>query len=492
MNRSADATEPLGMWDAVSVIVGIIIGASIFRSPADILGNITGTISAGGLILTLPPWLITLALWALVGFLSFVGALCYAELATTYPTGGGDYGFISRAYGPGPGFMFAWSEMSIIRTGGSISAMAYIFSDYANSVLPLKALGPWSGFAYAAVAVVALTLVNVLGVRIGKWMQHLLTSVKLIGLLAIIIAGALYFLWPRTAADVVTESTPVVGYPPSLAVAAVFVFYAYGGWNEAGYVAAELRDRKRNIVRSLMVGVGIVTIAYLAVNAAYLAALGAEPIRRSKVVAADVMALPLGKTGATLISVLIMISALGAINGLLFTGSRLYAAFGSRERLFAWLAARRGSTPYGALAVQAFFSLALMSLFELGQFWKPWLAESLSAVGVDLPERFSRKAGGFDDVVGATAPVFWLYFLLSGYSLLVLRSRDPLAERPFRVPLYPLTPLLFCAACSFMLYESTKYALTLGPGELMTVAAFVLLGVPLYARSGPTQDQQPR
>jgi basic amino acid/polyamine antiporter, APA family len=482
----ARTTATLGMWDAVSVIVGIIIGASIFRAPAEILGNIDDS------KYLLPAWLIALGLWALVGFLSFVGALCYAELATTYPTTGGDYGFISRAYGRWAGFMFAWSEMSIIRTGGSISAMAYVFSDYARRVIPFEAAGEWAGFAYAAVAVVLLTGANMLGLRVGKPLQHFLTSAKLIGLAAIIATGVLFFLWPRSASDVVTASNPVVGYSPALAVAAVFIFYAYGGWNEAGYVAAELRDRQRSIVRSLVIGVGIVSIVYLAVNAAYLLALGVEPIRRSKVVAADVMALPLGNAGATAISILIMISALGAINGLLFTGSRLYATFGSRERLFVWLRRREGSVPYGALAVQAFFSLALMSLFELGRYWKPPLAAACATVGIKLPGGFSRQAGGFEDVVAATAPVFWLFFLLTGCSLLVLRIRDRQAERPFRVPLCPLTPLLFCASSSFMLYESTHHALTVGPGELLTVAAFVLLGVPLYFFSKVNREPQTR
>src|SRR5262249_47965132 len=154
------------------------------------------------------------------------------------------------------------------------------------------------------------------------------------------------------------------------------------------------------------------------------------------------------------------------------------------ERLFARLSGQQGGTPFGSIAAMMVFSIGMMTLFETGEWWKPWLAEQAKVLGIELPERFSRKAGGFDDVVAAAAPAYWLFFLLSGFSLLVLRGRDRNTERPFRVPLYPLTPLLFCGASLFMLYQSTMYALTLGPAELAIVAGFVMLGIPLYALSG--------
>src|SRR5262245_35249487 len=125
-NAELDSRSALGMWDVVSIIVGIIVGATIFRSPADVFCNISPVYQVGGWQLSIPVWLTGLVLWVFVGLLSFVGALCYAELATTYPTIGGDYGFISRAYGRAAGFLFAWSEMAIIRTGASIVAMAYV------------------------------------------------------------------------------------------------------------------------------------------------------------------------------------------------------------------------------------------------------------------------------------------------------------------------------------------------------------------------------
>jgi amino acid transporter len=271
----------------------------------------------------------------------------------------------------------------------------------------------------------------------------------------------------------------------------VFLFYAYGGWNEAAYVAGELRNRRRNMILALMVGVGAVTLIYLAANGAYLAALGLGRVRASEAIAADVMTLPLGSRGAIAISILIMISTLGAINGLLFTGIRLYSNFGQHERLFAWLSKRViGSVPLGALLVQTFFSLALILLFETTDQWKPWLTPKLSSLlavfDMGLPENFEHKPQGFVDVVNCTAPVFWCFFTLSGYALIVLRSREPERERPFRVPLYPILPIIFCLSSLFMLYKSAAYAITKGPAEIMIVATFLILGIPLYAFSGPT------
>src|SRR5262245_4921176 len=151
--NSDRAPARLGMWDAVSIIVGIIIGASIYRSPGEIYGNISDE-------WPVPAWAIGLGLWVVVGLISLAGALCYAELATTYTSPGGDYTFIKRAYGDGPAFLFAWSDLTVIRAGGNVSAVAYVFGDYAQRIMPLPALGSRGSFAYAVAAIVMVGVVN--------------------------------------------------------------------------------------------------------------------------------------------------------------------------------------------------------------------------------------------------------------------------------------------------------------------------------------------
>jgi amino acid transporter len=510
----------LGLWDTVSIIVGIIVGATIFASAPNIFFYTPDASTIFGYKITMSAAWSCLICWGLVGVLSLIGALCYAELGTAYPTSGGDYTYLSRAYGHGPGFIFAWAEMSIIRTGGSITVMAYVFAQYADRLLRSLAgpvvegappnfiqtayahLGHYSQLVLTVLPVLLLTLVNMVGLKSGKWTQNLLSMVKVLGLLAIIGTGALYFLWPRSAEDVLPlvqaekniADKAVYLPPPSFALALVLIFYAYGGWNEAAYVAGELRNRRRNLILALMLGVGAVTLIYLAVNGAYLSSLGLTRVRGSKAIAADVMKLSMGENGSIAMSALIMISALGAINGLLFCGIRLYSNFGQHERLFAWLSRKSiGSVPWGALFVQTFFSLALIILFETGNIWKPWIAPKLESAlqpfNMSLPDKFNKEPmDGFNDIVACTAPVFWLFFTFTGFALIVLRSREPERERPFRVPLYPLLPIIFCLSSLFMLYKSTAWAIQQGPAEIMIVLLFLLLGIPLYALSGPPKS----
>jgi amino acid transporter len=438
----------LGLGDAVSIILGIIIGTGIFVLPASVFSNVSGP-AAG------------LGVWLLGGVLSLVGALCYAELATAYPSAGGDYGYLTRAYGSMVGYLFAWAQLAVIRSGAGIALMAYGFAGYATNLnLPGKET-PW---VYAVLAVVGPVLVNALGLRPGKTFQNLLTLTNVLGLLGIVVVGA-FWSAPEAAQPAASSDEP------SFALALVFVFLVYGGWNEAAYVAADLKNRRRTIVLALVLGLSAITFLYLAVNTAYLAALGFNGVRNSEAVAADVVALPLGERGKQLMSVLVMISALGAINGYLFTGMRLFGAFGSDHRLFSWLTQKSDKVSHGALAAQCAFSLGLILLVETAEYWHPRL-------------HLEANENRITALVDCTAPVFWLFLLLTSVSLFVLRARDPGTERPFRVPGYPVLPLVFTGSCVFMLYRSTDYAAEKQPFEAIVVGGLLLLGLPLYALSG--------
>jgi amino acid transporter len=265
----------------------------------------------------------------------------------------------------------------------------------------------------------------------------------------------------------------------------VMVFYAYGGWNEAAFIACEVKNPNRNIRRALIQGTLLVTVIYLCVNLAYLGALGYSGLCQSKAVAADMFALPFGDTGRKAISLLVMFSALGSVNGLLFTGMRLYGAFGSEHRLFAWLSDKKEGphVAYGALFAQAFFSLLLIAVVELSTEWRGFLAtlgrDWNFALFLNL-----KNTADIDELVTCAAPVFWLFFFLTACSLFVLRFKDPERERPFRVPWYPVLPAIFCFSCAFMLYRSAAYALEQEPAEAFIVLALMLLAFPLIAISG--------
>jgi amino acid transporter len=453
-NGSQPIKAHLGLWDAVSIIIGIVIGSTIFQSPPIILKNVLG------------PWT-GLSAWALGGALSLIGAFCYAELATAYPRSGGDYVYLTRAFGPWMGFLFGWGQLVAIRTS-SIGSLAFVFGGYAARLWNLEqATDVW--FAIGAVA--ALTLMNVVGVVFGKWTQNILTTLKVVGLSGIVIAG---LGWGKPGSFTVEE--PISG--PGFGLAMIFVLYAYGGWNDAALVAAELRQR-RHIALALILGTSGITLIYLAVNVAYIWALGFEGVRQSSAVAADVLKLPLKDFGEKAMCLLVMIAALSSINGVIFTGSRVYATLGTEHSIFTWLGRwhERFGTPLWALVAQALITLAM--ILGVGTEWgRQAIDQVLILCGLAaLP--WEEYFGGFGTLVTGTAPVFWGFFLLSGLSLFVLRERDQRIERPFTVPLFPVLPLVFCATSFYMLYQSIKYAGNLG----LMGAIPLFLGLPLYLLS---------
>jgi APA family basic amino acid/polyamine antiporter len=453
---SADLGIPiaprLGVWDAVSIIVGIVVGTAIFKSPTLVFQNVAG------------PWQ-GLGVWLLGGVLSLVGAFCYAELATTYPRSGGDYEYLTRAYGPCAGFLFGWAQLVAILTG-SIAAMAYAFADYGARLWGLE---PGWGVWLAAAAVVAITLANLAGIAAGKLVQNVLSLVKVGGLTVVVAAGLVWGQAARMGPGAQVEGA-------GLGLAMVFVLYAFGGWSDVAFIAAEVRGRRRNLPLALFLGIALVTAIYLLVNTAYLLVLGFEGARRTFTPASDLLGLAWGDWGAKGVGLLVMISALGAINGMVLTGSRIFASLGRDHGLFAWLARwnRRLGAPVGALLGQAAFALLL--IFAVGTVaGRNGIDYLLLRLGLDgLP--WERYFGGFATLVAGTAPVFWGFFLLTGISLFVLRLRDRGRQRPFCAPLYPLTPLLFCAMCLYMLYSSLDYAKALALIGLVPLA----LGLPLY------------
>jgi basic amino acid/polyamine antiporter, APA family len=437
--KSSNASSPSGipanaliqpsltLTDAMGLIVGIVIGAGIFETPALVAAAIAS------------PTAILFA-WVAGGIISLLGALCYAELATTYPNVGGNYYYLHRAYGKSIAFLFAWSRMTVIQTG-SIALLAFVFADYASQIL---SLGDRSVPIYAAGAIVVFTLINLIGLRQEKGVQNWLTAAKVIGLALVVGIGF-------------SISVPVPGaiVPPSTmnwGMAMVFVLLSYGGWNEAAYISAEIRDPKRNIVRSLLYGIGMISLIYIAINLAYLHGLGVDAMANSPAVAADLMRRAAGQPGAVFISVLIAVSALGSLNATIFTGARTNFAFGQDFSLFRQLGQwqTEANAPRMALILQS--AIALLLIF-LGSFTR----------------------SGFETMVEYTAPVFWFFFLLVGLSLIILRIKDPRSPNAFRVPLYPFTPILFCGVCAYLLYSSLLYV---NVGAIVGVIV-VALGLPV-------------
>lgn len=427
----------LGARDAIAITVGIVVGAGIFRTPSLVAGAASSEA------------MVYLA-WIAGGLISIVGALCYAELASAFPSAGGDYHFLKRAFGGRLAFLYGWARLSVIQTG-SVALLAFVFGDYASQIV---SLGPYSPALYAAGCVIAITAVQWIGVRAGAGVQFWLTLAEIAGLTAVIVAGLL--VAPAAAPQIVTSDSGAFG------LMMVFVLLTFGGWNEAAYVSAELKDARRRMAPVLLFSLGLITVLYLLVNAAYLRALGLAGVAGSQAVAADVMQLAFGPLGAGLISAFVAVAALTSANATVFTGARTAWALGRdhpRLAIFGRWDEASGS-PRNGLIVQGAAALALVILGA-----------------------FARD--GFQLAVDYTAPVFWSFFLLVGVALFRLRHTEPDAERPFRVPLYPVLPALFVLTNAYLLYSSLAYT---GRGALLGLAILALGGllmIPLQKKETP-------
>ena len=414
LTTQAAPKPALSVLDAVMITVGIVIGAGIYKTPSMVAG-ITGSVE----------WM--LIAWVTGGVLSLIGALCYAELASAFPSAGGDYHFITRAYGRNASFFFAWARVTVITTG-SVALLSFVFGDYMSRVV---SLGPQSPAIYAALTVIALTIVNLIGLRESARAQNVLTAIEVGGLLLVALAGLL--ATPPTAA--VAPSLAPAGMPPMFGLAMVFVLLTYGGWNEAAYISAEVRGGPRAIVRALVLSLLLVTVVYVIFVLAVLKGLGFEALAKSSAVGADVMQAAFGPPGAQLIGAIVGVAILTSINATMIVGARTNYALGRDWPILGFMSTWHGErhVPVTGFIVQAVIALALIAFGAL-------------------------QKDGFSAMVEFTAPVFWFFFLLTGIGLFVLRFRAPTVPRPFKVPMYPVLPMVFVLTCGYLLYSSITYA----------------------------------
>lgn len=429
-NAAQKHSHTLSVADGVGMLIGIMIGIGIFRAPSIVAQNVGSEYQF-------------ILVWIFGGLIALVGALCYAELGSANPHHGGEYHFLSRAYGHTIGLLFAWARGSVIQTG-AIAAVAFVYGDYANGVLPLGSQGP---AIHAAIAVIVFTAINLIGTRQGTITQHIFTTLDVAAIVIVCVAG-LYLMSSGVTPKPVTSTPPL----SALGLAMVFVMLTYGGWNEAAYLSGELKDVRRNMARTLVISTLFVTAAYVLVNLAYLGAMGLSGLRSTNTAAADLMRLATGNVGAAILSVFICCAALSTLNASIFTGGRIYYALGkdihALRSLGVWNL--RGRHPYNGILLQGIISLALVFLGALTR-------------------------DGFQTMVEYTAPVFWLFMLLVGIAVFIFRDHKPSNINAFRVPLYPLTPMILCASCVWMLHSSLAYT---GIGALVGVAV-LLAGIPL-------------
>jgi APA family basic amino acid/polyamine antiporter len=432
--KAQNPKHTLSTIDIVSLIVGTVLGAGIFKVPSMVAGQIQSEY-------------FIIAVWLVGGAVSLVGALCYAELASTFPHVGGEYHFLERAFGKRLAFLYGWSRSAIIVTG-SIAFLAITLGDYLTKII---SLGEYSGTIWAILVTVLLSGLNALGIREGKTTQNFLTLLEVGGVIAIIVTGFMIDSPPQVAqlASTTTSATPSVG---ALSLAMVFVLLTYGGWNEAAYVSSEARDPKRGILKGLLLGLSLVTLLYLLVNLSYLHAFGAEGMGKSSALASDLFDKAYGRGSAVIFSAIVVFSCLNSINATIIFGSRSSFALGQDWKVFRWIGDwHHSGTPRKAIFLQCLIAVMLI-----------------------LFAAFARQ--GFESIVEFTTPVFWFFILLVSISVFILRVRHPDIPRPYRVPFFPFLPIVFTLTSAWLLWSSLAYS---GVGALVGVACLGVGGLVL-------------
>jgi APA family basic amino acid/polyamine antiporter len=411
------------------MVVGTIIGASIFVQPAVVTGAV-GTV--GGVFLA----------WSLAGVLTLAGALITAELASAYPETGGVYAFLRAAYSPAVGFLWAWAMFWSMHSG-IIAAIAVVFARYVAYFAPL---GDTGIRLVAVAAILVLSVINVLGVGVGSAVQTAVTIVKLAAI-AVVIALA-FSLGAGLPEHFVSRGSPDGGGAGALAAAVAAGLFAFGGWHMVTYTAEETQDPERTLPRALLAGTAVVTAAYLALNAAYLYVLPLERVSASQRVAADAAEVLLGRSGGVAIAALVVGSTFGALAGIVLTGPRVYYSLARDGLLFRWVGAVHPGfrTPHRAILLQAVWASVLVA------------------------------TGSYRALVGRVIYTEWIFFAAMAAGVLLLRRRA--AYRPaFRVPGGPVIPLVF-ATCAILV--AVSQVVTDGRNSMLGLV-LVVAGLPVYA-----------
>lgn len=421
----------IGFVGGGGIMLGIIIGGGIFQSPAGIARVADSPISV-------------LAFWAAGGALALFGAFTYAELATMFPESGGIYVFLREGYGRMVAFIFGWTYMFVAKPFAA-GGIAIVFGAHLNVLLHVD----WDVRISTCAAIVVLTWINVLGVRLGAGVAAFLTAIKIGVLVAIIVLGM-----------TVSAPAPVAAGPPlepvsalmAITVAMTHVLWTYDGWSDVGAVAGEVHAPQRLLPRIFIVGTLLVMLIYLAVNLAYMRVMPLHEMRAlppDGAIAPTVVERLIGPAGGMIVTWMILVSTLGATHGSILTGARVSFAQARDGLLFAWLG--RVHPRYATPATSLWFQ-ALLSCIAIISF------------------------GTFEQMISGFTFTMWIFYGLAGLALILLRVRRPDLPRPFRCPGYPVVPLVFVASAIAM----TGLAIYDSPGTTLPWLAVLAAGAPAY------------
>lgn len=427
--------KELNWFDSVAIIIAIVIGVGVFRVPSEVAQYLS------------TPALILLA-WLIGGIICLLGALCYAELSTSLPRSGGDYIYLRESYGPAAGFLFGWTELLVIRTG-SIAAIAFIAAEYLQSFLSINVsfVKPLAVFI-----VLALSMINTIGLRYGKRVLDVLTVTKVAAILGIILFG--FFSQKGDAALLSSSHIPAVsnkGLFSAFALALIPILWSYGGWHENTFMTGETKNVNKTLPLTLVGGILVVTAIYMAINFLYLYLIPVADIAQSSLIGSDLLQVLGGRYGQKLLEAIVIISSLGALNATIITGSRITYSLAKDHPIFSYLEGvnSRFGTPHRAIFSNALWAAGLIAL------------------------------GTFNDLLFFTGVLVWLIFALVAGGLFVMRHKYPKLTRPYKVWGFPFVPAAFILVCLSLFINTIVHF----PVQSVIGLGIAASGLPVYLYS---------
>ena len=463
MSQEITSFKPsLGLFDATMIVAGSMIGSGIFIVSADMLKDMG---SAG--------WL--LAAWLITGFMTLTAALSYGELSAMYPKAGGQYVYLKEAYNPLIAFLYGWSFFAVIQTG-TIAAVAVGFAKFAGYFFPALAWEEVNTFAVlglkihyaqlvAIVLIIFLTFINTKGIQAGKIIQTIFTSTKLLSLFGLLIAGFIAFKWNIWTANWqnawtmqhLTKTGTAISFEPlikgaalgAMASAMVGSIFSSDAWNNVTFIAGEIKNPKRNIGLSLLLGTLIVTIIYILINVVYLATVPLHELAFAKDnrVALSASEAIFGSWGTIIIAVMIMISTFGCNNGLILAGARVYYTMANDKLFFKQVGTlNKNAVPEWALWIQCAMACILC------------------------------LSGKYGDLLDMVSFIVVIFYVLTIAGIFILRKKYPDADRPYKAFGYPVLPVVYIimgiSFCTLLIMYKPQFT---WPGLIIT-----LIGIPIY------------
>jgi len=424
--------KTLGLFDGIALLVGITIGAGIFKTPQVIASYINS-------------FSIIIILWLSVAVFVYVGALIYAELGSRFPQTGGEYVYMQKAFGPFFGFLFGWAQLFIIRTSPT-AALSLLSADYLGYFFPLDHS---QKIIIASLIIIVFGIINILGVNKGSAYNKFSSSVKITGLMFFCLIGLILTSGDFSKLSESVSPTASLGPVGNLIAAIMMIVFSFLGWDRVGYVAGEMKNPKKVIPQSMFYGMLIVTMLYLGSNILYHSVIGLEGMRSSSIVASDTAISLFGNIGASLISIMVIISATGSVNGTMMATTRVYYAMAKDGLIFKWFdyIDPKFQTPTHAIIAHCIWSIALILIRQ-----------------------------NFETLVAGMVFAILIFYGFTTVAFFKFRKEKIGNNDGYKLPYFPLLPSLYILGIIVLVSLRAFYE----PWKSAQDLLFVLSGIPVY------------